>query len=135
DGADMPQSASGCPLTYRGAVFACGVHEASLDVFGSVRGRLGYAFDNVLAYGTGGWAWGAATHNITCTGGGCPDGAAQPAMRFSSSPNGWAAGGGVEWSFLPSWSLRAEYLHLQYDEAKTDGDIARLGLSYRFSWF
>ena len=27
------------------------------DGFGTIRGRVGYAFDNVLLYGTAGWAW------------------------------------------------------------------------------
>ena len=24
---------------------------------------------------------------------------------------GWAAGGGVEWGFLPNWSVKVEYMH------------------------
>ncbi|MGU3659996.1 outer membrane protein, partial [Methylobacterium fujisawaense] len=31
---------------------------SSLDFFGTVRGRLGYAFDRTLVYGTGGFAYG-----------------------------------------------------------------------------
>ncbi|MCJ2106418.1 porin family protein, partial [Methylobacterium sp. E-041] len=31
---------------------------SSLDYFGTVRGRLGYAFDRTLVYGTGGFAYG-----------------------------------------------------------------------------
>ena len=32
---------------------------SSLDFFGTVRGRLGYAFDRTLVYGTGGFAYGS----------------------------------------------------------------------------
>ncbi|KQP53635.1 hypothetical protein [Methylobacterium sp. Leaf108] len=35
---------------------------ASLDYFGTVRGRIGYAFDKVLFYGTGGFAYGAGSN-------------------------------------------------------------------------
>ena len=33
-------------------------------------------------------------------------------VSYSRSSSGWAAGGGIEWAFLPNWTLRAEYLHL-----------------------
>ena len=33
---------------------------SGLDYFGTVRGRLGYAFDRTLVYGTGGFAYGSA---------------------------------------------------------------------------
>jgi outer membrane immunogenic protein len=69
------------------------------------------------------------------------------------NPSGWAAGGGVEWAFLPNWTVRAEYLHLQFDAVTEDRsksaafpglfitahvssnvgiDIARVGLNYQF---
>ncbi|MBL7405733.1 porin family protein, partial [Escherichia coli] len=34
---------------------------SSLDYFGTVRGRLGYAFDRTLVYGTGGFAYGSGS--------------------------------------------------------------------------
>jgi outer membrane immunogenic protein len=71
----------------------------------TVTGRLGYAWDRVLLYGKGGWAFvGANSPGITVNG--------APAT-FSSTPgstnNGWTAGLGVEWAFYGNWSARAEY--------------------------
>ena len=63
----------------------------SLDYFGTVRGRIGYAFDRVLFYGTGGFAYGSGT---TIAGLGGND----------SFRTGYAAGGGVEYA-LPTSSF------------------------------
>jgi opacity protein-like surface antigen len=41
---------------------------------------------------------------------------------------GWTAGGGIAYKINPAWSLKSEYLHLQFDfgsdrlVAPTDGD-------------
>ena len=64
---------------------------AGLDYFGTVRGRLGYAFDRTLVYGTGGFAYGS--------GGGRQFGL--PNSSRSEFETGWAAGGGVEYA-LPT---------------------------------
>ena len=37
--------------------------KSSLDYFGSVRGRVGYAFDRALVYGTGGFGYGQVTND------------------------------------------------------------------------
>ncbi|SOR27483.1 putative 31 kDa outer-membrane immunogenic protein precursor (omp31) [Methylorubrum extorquens] len=65
---------------------------SSLDFFGTVRGRLGYAFDRDLFYGTGGFAYGA--------GGGRQFGTGVSSNDFQT---GWAAGG-VEYA-LPTDSF------------------------------
>ena len=70
----------------------------------------------------------------------------------SGTQGGWAAGGGVEWGFLPHWSLRLQYLHLQFDnierdfaypgfptafrhtEANTGLDTVSIGVNYLFNW-
>lgn len=65
---------------------------SGLDFFGTVRGRVGYAFDRTLVYATGGFAYGS--------GGG----------RDFGLPNnddfqtGWTAGGGIEYA-LPTDSF------------------------------
>jgi outer membrane immunogenic protein len=61
-----------------------------LDFFGTVRGRLGYAFDRVLFYGTGGFAYGSA-------GGG-------QAVNTDDFKTGYAVGGGIEYA-LPTDSF------------------------------
>ena len=67
---------------------------ASLDYFGTVRGRIGYAFDRVLFYGTGGFAYGAGSTDRSFGG-----------FRGNDSfRTGYAAGGGVEYA-LPTDSF------------------------------
>ena len=66
---------------------------SGLDFFGTVRGRLGYAFDRTLVYGTGGFAYGS--------GGGREFGTGVSSNDFQT---GWAAGGGVEYA-LPTDSF------------------------------
>jgi outer membrane immunogenic protein len=65
----------------------------SLDYFGTVRGRVGYAFDRVLFYGTGGFAYGSGNNDVAGLGGNGGD--------FRT---GYAAGGGVEYA-LPTDSF------------------------------
>ena len=84
---------------------------SGLDFFGTVRGRLGYAFDRVLFYGTGGFAYGSF-------GGG-------RAVDTDDFKTGYAAGGGVEYalptdSFLNFFrssavTLKVEGLYVNFD--------------------
>jgi len=73
---------------------------------GTVRGRIGYAFDSVLIYGTGGYAW--ADNRISAT----LLGVSISESRFHS---GWTAGAGVEVMFAPKWSVKAEYLYRSFE--------------------
>ena len=67
---------------------------SSLDFFGTVRGRLGYAFDRTLVYGTGGFAYGSGSADRSFGGYAGND----------SFRTGYAVGGGIEYA-LPtdSW--------------------------------
>jgi outer membrane immunogenic protein len=65
----------------------------------TIRGRIGYALDRVLFYGTAGGAFG----NISA-------GANSGFQR--SSEAGWTAGAGVEAAFTDNWTARAEYLYV-----------------------
>ncbi|MGJ0512106.1 outer membrane protein [Methylocystis sp.] len=137
----------------------------SLDFLGTVRGRLGYLVTpTLLAYATGGLAYGQATsttsffqHVPNDFSGFLLLGASQG--RFSQTRVGWTAGGGLEWMFWPQWSAKVEYLF--YDlgaaaypvaittdwqltnllfanatQARTrfDGHVVRVGLNYHFNW-
>lgn len=75
----------------------------SMPWFATMRGRLGWAVDNVLLYGTGGMAVvdgkvSASAFGVTAS--------------TEKSHIGWTAGGGVEWAFAPHWTAKAEYLYL-----------------------
>jgi len=75
--------------------------ESHLDWFGTVRGRLGYAFDSVLVYGTGGFAYGQV-HNFQADN--------RPIVfTIGRDATGYTVGGGVEYKFTPSFSVKAEY--------------------------
>ena len=81
-----------------------------LGYLGTVRGRLGFAFDNILVYGTAGVAVGRVTGagDVTASLG-------SEFVRLAASGRethvGWTAGAGVEAMLGPNLSAKAEYLY------------------------
>ena len=111
--------------------------ESKIQDLGTVRGRLGYAVDQVLFYGTAGFAWADNKASVNVLGTGVSD---------SQVHTGWTAGAGVEYMFAPHWSLKGEYLYRDLD-SKTyfsgiipggvnSGDIklhsGQVGVNYHF---
>jgi high affinity Mn2+ porin len=84
--------------------------------FGTARGRVGYAFDHWLVYGTGGVAW--TYDKLTRTqlagtpvGGTAAVGTTEAALLWRW---GWTAGVGVEVPIAPNWSAKLEYLAAEF---------------------
>lgn len=109
------------------------VTTTSLDWFSTARGRVGYAFDQTLVYGTGGFAFGSVDTSVSGAGGGEDD----------KVLTGFAAGGGVEQSVTDNISAKAEYLYVdlqdkQFDtgasdtNAQWDGHVMRFGANLKF---
>jgi outer membrane immunogenic protein len=78
---------------------------AKLDALATVRGRFGIAVDQVLLYGTAGLAIADAKLSASALGVGISD---------NQTLTGWTAGAGIEWMFLPHWSLKGEYLYRSF---------------------
>lgn len=74
-------------------------------VQGSIRGRLGYAFDRILVYATGGGIFGG----ILTTYHAWPIG-----DSFSRTRQSWTVGGGLEYAFNNNWSARVEYRYADF---------------------
>ena len=70
----------------------------------TVRGRIGYAWDRLLLYGTGGWAW----SNVTAT---CENCSLSGPVTERHALTGYALGAGLEYGVNPNFSLKAEYLY------------------------
>ena len=73
---------------------------------GTLRGRLGFAFDRVMPYITGGMALGAF-QMIETSGFGAAE-----ARKFTRL--GWTLGGGVEYAINDVWSAKVEYRYSDY---------------------
>ena len=96
--------------------------------FGTLRGRAGYAFSNVLFYGTAGLAFGelrAQTFGWT----------------ESHSSAGWTIGAGAEVMFAPNWSAKLEYLYIDLSTSQFaitgvsngySASVVRAGVNYHF---
>ena len=135
------------------------LHRQTLDYLGTVRGRVGLAFDRVLVYGTGGFAYGDVSYRTSTF---APGGALVVGGSRSDFETGWVAGGGIEYAMpTDSWlnffrssavTVKAEGLY--YDLGRrtipvgsaalgtvlasryeTNGFIARVGLNYKFGTF
>lgn len=82
--------------------WALATSTSQVTSFGTVRGRIGYAWDTWLLYGTGGFAFGHVNNSEI---GGI-------AYTSSSNGSGYALGGGIEYAFMPKWSVKAEYQYI-----------------------
>jgi outer membrane immunogenic protein len=104
------------------------------DWLGTVRGRVGYAFDRFLPYVTGGLAAG----DIRAT---------TPGFAGATQTNlGWTIGAGMEVVIAGNWSAKAEYLHVDLgsfncglacglvtpDNVSFRANLARGGVNYKF---
>jgi outer membrane immunogenic protein len=116
------------------------VDTTTITWMASARGRLGIAWNQVLLYGTGGYAWANARYSL---------GSAGVNNQQNDTIKGWTAGGGLEWMLDTRWSVRAEYRFTKFDEdslffAATAGNkaqtirfqpdlnVVRVGISYRW---
>jgi outer membrane immunogenic protein len=130
-------------------------YSTRIPIQGSIRGRVGIAWDRALFYATGGAEF-ADIENTYASPAFVPTvfqrrrGLLPRAAgfdSFSSGRVGWTIGGGVEYALDPNWSISAEYRYTDYglfNEYLVNtypGDYVRLhvydnsvrvGVSYRF---
>ncbi|MFK8251592.1 outer membrane protein [Ancylobacter terrae] len=125
-----------------------GLINTKIETFGTVRARLGYAFDRFLPYVTGGLAWANVKVNeaVTFT----YDDVAYGSAAFSASDTlwGWTLGGGVEYALTDNWTVKVEYLYADlgsidyhpnydvYENWRGDFDVTmqtlKFGVNYKF---
>jgi outer membrane immunogenic protein len=104
--------------------------EAKHDWLGSIRGRAGYSFGNIMAYGTLGFAFADASYRSLFG-------------VTSDTVNGWVIGAGAEMMVMPNVTIRAEYLRYELGSSLYPSNIGlvsidssvnviRAGASYKF---
>ena len=96
--------------------------------FGTLRGRAGVAFNNVLLYATLGLVYGELKGTFL-------------GLDETKTEVGWAGGVGAEYGFTPNWSAKVEYLYMDlasrsFSITGTDNglhaNLLRLGVNYHF---
>lgn len=97
-----------------------------LDYFGTIRARLGYAYDRFLPYITGGAAYGKTKFENGFNG--VPNAINNFAgVSESSTRWGWTIGGGAEYAITNNWTFKAEYLYVDLGKSKADDSALLFG--------
>ncbi|WGR92057.1 porin family protein [Bradyrhizobium sp. ISRA443] len=105
--------------------------KSRIDSLGTVRGRIGFAVDKVLFYGTGGYAWIDNKLSLSALG---------VTVSESHFHSGWTVGAGIEAFFAPQWSVKGEYLYRSLGSENyfgvPSGDLnlhsVQVGVNYHF---
>ena len=135
-----------------------------LDWLGTARGRIGYvAYPSILVYGTGGLAFGGTKLNTLFAAQESLGTGVYPAVfdgtNYSKTRVGYTVGGGLEWMFMPNWSIKGEYLYYSLGRVTTaapvtqvntgvgaygvaarltstrfNGNVVRAGINYHFNF-
>ena len=115
------------------------------SLYGTVRGRFGVTWDQVLLYGTGGLMIANAKAQVA-------DNVFTTTIQTGNTgtQTGWTIGGGLEFGLtgaMSGWTVKGEYLYFDLGtktvsgtnaigtfnwDIKTAGNIGRLGLNHRF---
>src|SRR5262249_53932145 len=124
---------------------------SKLRWFGTTRIRTGVVVDNLLLYVTGGLAYANIKRNAVFFEN---DGdTSQETFSSNKTRLGWTAGAGTEWAISQNWSLKSEFLYMQFGKDETthtskilsEGTqfrlknedsawVGRVGLNYRFGY-
>jgi outer membrane immunogenic protein len=140
-------------VTFPGAGSAQMTTNVKTSWLATIRGRLGFALDHWLFYGTGGVAFANVKYSNNYRGF-SPLGSGFEFETASASDTrvGWAAGGGIDYAITKNWILSAEYLHVDLGtlnaaglvttgnngtgifnfSTKVTSDIGRVGVAYKF---
>jgi outer membrane immunogenic protein len=142
------------PTSFLGDTFTL-TQSMSTDWLATLRGRLGLVVaPQLLLYATGGLALTefkfSSSYSDNAIGGIFPGGTGFGSK--SGVRTGWTVGGGGEWLFPDGWSVKAEYLYVDFGsesiavpvsntpgfqqtmrvDADLSASIARVGLNHRF---
>jgi iron complex outermembrane recepter protein len=98
--------------TFTAASFCAGGCLTNNNWLATARGRIGYAFDRILAYGTGGAAFGDVRANF-------PN---DPVSSVTEA--GWTVGAGVEVALAANWTAKAEYIFVDLRDGLCMADCA-----------
>ncbi len=120
----------------------------SVRQFGSADARVGIAFDHILLYAIGGFAYGDIRNSVQLAG--------FPISRFfAMNRYGYDVGGGIEYNFAGNWTARVEYRYYDFGRrgfndagfptpllpfaipnhsTRETMQTARVGLTYKFGW-
>ncbi|HZT26387.1 MAG TPA: outer membrane protein [Pseudolabrys sp.] len=105
---------SGTPFTVNSAV--------SSDWLYTLRGRVGATvMPNLLAYATGGLALTRLKVNESYSDSNIPPGTGS--LTAADTKTGWALGGGLEWALSNAWSVKVEYLHVDFGKVTASGGV------------
>ncbi|MCW2273455.1 outer membrane beta-barrel protein [Rhodoblastus acidophilus] len=111
-----------------------GLVNVKQNLLAAVNGRLGFAFDHFLVYAIGGVAF-SDTRYTDYRGVG----------NFTNANVGYDVGGGLEYAFMPNWTVRGEYRYYNFGTADSttlrsvnfgfqqSNNTARVGVAYKFS--
>jgi outer membrane immunogenic protein len=111
--------------------------QTSSDWLATLRGRIGYAFDRVLIYGTAGGAGGDVKATLTTAG---------VSTSTDNTEWGWTAGGGIEFAITENVTAKAEYLFVDLSNGSCaaavcgttlpvsfDASLIRAGVNFKFN--
>jgi outer membrane immunogenic protein len=123
---------------------------SKLRWFGTTRIRTGVVVDNLLLYVTGGLAYANFKRDFRFIED-ADDDAYTEVFSRSRTRFGWTAGAGTEWAINQNWSLKSEFLYVQFEKDETTETskvlypdlktrfknddsawVGRIGLNYRF---
>jgi outer membrane immunogenic protein len=101
--------------------YAFGRASADIDFLASVRGRLGFAMNNLLVYGTGGIAWADADASARMVVFDASTGIeTEWTGKRSFNDVGFVVGAGMGWMIIPqTFSVGVEGLYYFFDKSKT----------------
>lgn len=117
-------------LTFSGIDGAAAGGIFTADYIGTLRGRLGYAFDRVLIYGTAGLAYAGGELQVA-------------GLSNDQTHYGYAIGFGIEGMITNNLSARLEYIYTDFGSrtyqtvgparsVSFDASQLRVGVNYRF---
>jgi outer membrane immunogenic protein len=130
--------------------------ETNTDWLFTVRPRVGWVYSVLYGYITGGAAFtnisASTRYSDNAVSAGVPNGF----VTTSQSKAGWTMGAGLEVAIAPRWTLRAEYLRVEFSgvtgagritnpvngffnpislSADLKSDLVRVGVSHKFQWW